>query len=94
MTAAPIRFRAPLIASAFQGTSLINRPPVLKHTEARKTNNTDLFLFIDRQSQIHTYPVSPFPRTHQILFWSTRTKQASVPSGIFAATSSGVMFPP
>ena len=46
------------------------------------------------QSQIHTKPVSPSPRTHQILFWSTRTKQASVPSGILAATSSGVMFPP
>ena len=60
MTAAPIRFRAPLIASGDQGTSLINSPPVLKHMDARKTHSTDLFLtVISSPSAIaHTVPQS------------------------------------
>ena len=39
ITPAPIRLRAPLMARGDQGTSLMNSPPVEKHTEARNTHS-------------------------------------------------------
>ena len=46
VTAAPIRFLAPLMASADQGISLIKSPPVLKQTDARNTNSVERILVL------------------------------------------------
>ena len=55
ITAAPIRFLAPLMASAAQGISLMKRPPVLNATEARKTHKTD------PQRAVSAFAVTLFP---------------------------------
>ena len=41
ITMDPIRFRAPLMASADQGIILISSPPKLNATEARNTHRTE-----------------------------------------------------